>query len=891
VQRAGSASENVTSARFSPLRSGVEARQYGLDLMRGRAGRAWAGFGGTWLEQPILRYAFAVAMVAIAFALRLALVPLAGTGAPYLLFFAATVASALFAGVGPGLLSVALGAPLAAHMFVVRAGYSASQASIQALLFAIDGVVIVYLTHLANRARQNTKALIDLAPDAFFLADQEARFVDVNQAACELVGYQHDELVGKTIFDIIPDEDAARLRATQAELGSTTRVHRAEWMLVRKDAQRVPVEVSSNILADGRWPAFIRDISRRKRREEALRESENRFRTLAEAVPQIVWITSPDGLVIYFNQLWVKYTGLPLEESYGHGWNTLFHPDDRQRALDAWQHALQTDTVYSIEARIRRADGIYRWWLIRGVSQHDEKGLVINWVGTCTDIDDLKRIQEALRQSEEQFRLTLDEAPIGMALVALDGRFVRVNRALCEIVGYEPSELTGRTFQSITHPDDLNADLALWAQLERGEIPRYKLEKRSFHKNGAVVDILLNVALLRGKDGAPVHYIAQIEDITERKRAEAALRESERRLNLALDAAQMGTWDLDFATDTAVRSSRHAQIFGYSSPIPHWGIATFMPHVVPEDREQVERCFERAFATDVLDMQCRILWPDRSLHWIEAKGHVYRDQRGVPTRMLGTVVDITERKQKEQALRRAVAARDQILGLVAHDLRNPLGTVLMQVSAMARRGPEPERRNQRPIEIISRAARRMNHLIRDLLDVAQLEAGGGLRIERAQVSARDLVVEAMEVQRSLVSAAQLELELDVQGDLAEVWADRNRLLQVFDNLIGNAVKFSKAGGQVTIGAATRPHEVLFFVSDTGCGISPEGQAHVFERFWQAAEHAGRLGAGLGLPITKGIVETHGGRIWVESTPGQGSTFFFTIPTRRPAEDGAKEALH
>jgi PAS domain S-box-containing protein len=142
--------------------------------------------------------------------------------------------------------------------------------------------------------------------------------------------------------------------------------------------------------------AAARDITERMQVEEALRQSETKFRTMAEALPQIVWVTRTDGWNIYFNQNWVDYTGLTLEESYGHGWNTPFHPDDKQRAWDAWQNATQTDGTYSLECRLRRKDGIYRWWLIRGVSLHDVNGKVINWFGTCTDIQNIKEYEEKL---------------------------------------------------------------------------------------------------------------------------------------------------------------------------------------------------------------------------------------------------------------------------------------------------------------------------------------------------------------------------------------------------------------------------------------------------------------------------------------------------------------
>jgi PAS domain S-box-containing protein len=1158
---------------------------------------------GTLFHNTFVRYLFALATVAITFGLGSWLIPFTGTDAPFVLFFAAVLATSLAVGIGPGIGVIVLSVPLETYTFVTREGHSLFQAIVQGLVFAVDGIIVVYLAFLMKKGRQaaqaanqrlrwanegiirsmaRTREVIELAPDAFFQADLDGRFTDVNQAACLLLGYERDELIGKTAFDIIPAEDADRLRAVRADLLVPGRVNTAEWTQTRKDGTFVPVEVSSNILPDGRWQAFVRDVSERK------------------------------------------------------------------------------------------------------------------------------RVEQALHESEERFRLTIDEAPIGLALVALDGRFVRVNRALCEIVGYTSAELAGLTFQAITHPDDLDADLALAGQLARGEIPRYELGKRYIRKDGTIVDVQLRVSILRTREGAPLYYIVQIEDITERKRAEAALKDSEGRLTLALDSAQMGMWDLDLLTDTSVRSLRHDQIFGYSAAVPTWGTAVFMTHVVPEDRDVAKRAFEKAFVSDNFDMECRIRWADESIHWISAKGRVYRDPKGDPVRMMGTVLDITENKRAQEALQRserefrelaesmpqivwaasadgrniyfnqhwvdytgltleesrgegwikpfhpddrqrawnawqhavqhrdtyslegrlrradgayqwwlirglpflsangeirkwlgtctdieqikrieqelkdanasldaiieniplmlflkesqslrfvrfnragedllgwprqtfigktdddfwpraqaefftkkdretldsgkvvdiaeepvetrhqgvrflhtrkvpihdaeghaiyllgisediterrrieqerqflaeanvalsgsldyeqtigtvaqlvvrdfadwcivdimeerenlrrlkvasadpanaalcarfeqvridrnrpyllrpviearqpllvehvsaeflesvaqspehlqalrsvsptsimavpllmrgqslgvvafisstpsrvyragdlrlaealadraAVAIenarlyrasvnasqlRDQVLGVVAHDLRNPLSTILLNAATLKRHGPDPERRSQKRSDAIHLAATRMNRLIQDLLDVAVMESGQ-LTIERARLSAREVIVGAVDTQRPLASSSSLELRVELDRDVPDIWGDRDRLLQVFENLIGNAIKFTKAGGCITVSATSRDHEVIFRVADTGSGIAPENLPRVFDRFWQATS-TDRQGAWLGLPITKGIVEAHGGRIWVESTPSRGTTFSFTIPEATPEQ--------
>jgi signal transduction histidine kinase len=233
--------------------------------------------------------------------------------------------------------------------------------------------------------------------------------------------------------------------------------------------------------------------------------------------------------------------------------------------------------------------------------------------------------------------------------------------------------------------------------------------------------------------------------------------------------------------------------------------------------------------------------------------------------------------------RRAIQSRDDVLGVVAHDLRNPLGTLRLQATLLERSVGDPQQQAAKAAGVIGRATARMDRLIQDLLDVVRLEQRG-LTVEKQRVGTAQVIRDAVAAQEAMASAASLDLALDVPADLPDVWADRDRLLQIFENLIGNAFKFTKPGGIVTVGAAATGGEVLFWVRDTGIGMSADDVPRVFDRFWQARK-GGRRGAGLGLPIVKGLVEAHGGRIWVESAVGQGSTFFFTIPTApQPAGD-------
>jgi len=225
---------------------------------------------------------------------------------------------------------------------------------------------------------------------------------------------------------------------------------------------------------------------------------------------------------------------------------------------------------------------------------------------------------------------------------------------------------------------------------------------------------------------------------------------------------------------------------------------------------------------------------------------------------------------------RAIKVRDDVLGVVAHDLRNPLNSIMLQTALFRRRGGEPDRRARKPGEVIERAAKRMSRLIQDLLEVTSMEAGH-LTIERASFPARQLISDLLESQQPMATANMLELRMDEAALGLQVWADRERLLQVLENLVGNAAKFTARGGKIVVGARAQSGSVLFWVTDTGAGIAAADLPFLFDRFWQVRK-AERRGAGLGLAIVKGLVESHAGRVWVESVLGAGTTFFFSLPT-------------
>jgi two-component system sensor histidine kinase/response regulator len=261
------------------------------------------------------------------------------------------------------------------------------------------------------------------------------------------------------------------------------------------------------------------DITELKRAEEALRESEQRWRILTETLPQLVWSATPDGTCDYFSSQWTEHTGVAEADLLGWRWLETLHPDDREPTRRFWLASVAGHHSYDIEYRVRRRDGEYRWFKTRGAPIRDTSGNIVKWFGTCTDITEL-------RDSEERFRSTFENAAVGIGHRHLNGRFLRVNQKFCNILGYPRDELLQRTGLGITHPDDLAAGVDLEQALLCGESPGFTLEKRYLHRDGSPVWVELSVSLQRDGAGKPDYFIGIVQDISERKRLEGELRQA-----------------------------------------------------------------------------------------------------------------------------------------------------------------------------------------------------------------------------------------------------------------------------------------------------------------------------------------------------------------------------
>jgi PAS domain S-box-containing protein len=496
-----------------------------------------------------------------------------------------------------------------------------------------------------------------------------------------------------------------------------------------------------------------------------------------------------------------------------------------------------------------------------------------------------------------QFDIGLLDVP-GTLMMVLDseGRILLWNRACSELSGYLFDEVRGRPLWDVLLvPEDIEVTQNCFAQLRAGDRP--KLEHYWISKSGARRWIAWSLNAVHRPDGTLEFLVGIGVDRTENKQAEEALRLSEAKFAGIIAIAADAIISIDETQRIVLYNEGAEQIFGYARDEV---LGKPLDVLLPERFREIHRQHVEAFRTG----------PIRAMRMGERRPAIFGRRKSgeefpaeaaiskldVHGGQLLTVVlrDVTDRKKRDdenarlyQTLHQAGRARDELLGIVAHDLRTPLSAIRMSAELLMRRLPPNLQVERRQIEMIIRSSQRADRLIQDLLDVSRIEASH-IALERTTTPTLAVVKDALESNEPCVAAARLTLHTEIKGDLPPIWADRDRVLQVFANLLSNAVKFTPAGGHIVVGADPHGQEVRFWVADTGCGISNEDLQHVFDRFWQA-QKSDRRGTGLGLPICKGIIEAHGGRIWIESKVDVGSTFYFTIPVANQVADSPSPA--
>ncbi len=523
------------------------------------------------------------------------------------------------------------------------------------------------------------RTLLDQSNDAIEVVDPETlRFLDVNERACVELGYSREELLSMTVLDIdlnIDESSRARVEQQLRESGFAT----IERLRRRKDGTTFPVEVNlRKVQLEREYEvAVARDITARKRAEEALRESEARERTRAkeletvlEAVPVAVCIAhDAECRRITGNRAAYEQMRVPAGKNISKSAPPEERPTFRLMQdgveiptdlLPMQQAASTGKPVYGRAVTIAREDGSERETVANAVPLSDEEGKVRGAVGTSIDLTEQKQAEKALRESELRFRAVYERSPVGIALVdTRSGRFLQVNPKFCEIAGRREEELLRTDVGSITHPDDVGQTSEFLQQLAEGKLANYELEKRYLRPDGSVRWVRILVVPMWDKGETRRWQMGLVQDITERRQAEEALRESERRQQLALQIGKIGAFEVDLESGRGTWTAEFGEIWGVPSGFAG-DFATFFrwEMVHPEDRARVkEELAQLVQSREEGESEFRLIRPDGVMRWIRGRGLVIPDTAAGSLRIVGVNMDITERKRAEEAIATLVQVR------------------------------------------------------------------------------------------------------------------------------------------------------------------------------------------------------------------------------------------
>ncbi|GAP99405.1 PAS domain S-box protein [Leptolyngbya sp. NIES-2104] len=671
--------------------------------------------------------------------------------------------------------------------------------------------------------------------------------------------------------------------------------------------------------------AAFMDITERKRIEAMLRQKEQQLQQLIDALPQIVWVSNAIGGLEYLNQQWCEYSGLTPEQSRD---QTLVaqvhHPDDSARMVEQWNIALKTQQPYEVEARLRRADGAYRWFLIRCVPNCNSQGEITAWFGTSTDIHDRK-----LAQLNEQFlnnldrrlrQLTTAEAMI-LETVSSLGEYLQVDRALWDRIDLEndlailehdwrrqavPSLVGTYRLSDFVLPDFVNlystgqaavvSDVTIHPNTATFAERIVALGVRAFvaipciDQGRWVATLVVNSEMVRNWRSDEVallqEIVARLWSIIEQTRVVQALRESEARFRTLADNIAQLAW---IADETGWISWYNQRWFDYTGTTIEemQGLGWQKVHD-PEHVDRVTEKFRSCIETgEAWEDTFPLRGQDGQYRWFLSRAFPIHNEQGQVLRWFGTNTDISDRKQLEDTLAarteeliRTNRLKDEFLAALSHELRTPLNPILGWTQMLKAQKLSPTKAAQ-ALETIDRNVRQQMALIDDLLDVSRI-VQGKLTLELQPV---DLALTLTSAIDTVQLAAQAKgIEIAFHSSPLNAIGDPNRLQQVFWNLLSNAIKFTPEGGQIKVSLSLITRNALPYVqvqvSDTGIGIAPEFLPHVFEHFRQADGSSTRRygGLGLGLAIVRHLVELHGGTIVAESAGlGQGATFTVSLP--------------
>jgi PAS domain S-box-containing protein len=726
------------------------------------------------------------------------------------------------------------------------------------------------------RSEEHLRLVIDIIPQQIMSGPNDGTLDFANAQWRSYTGLTLEELKARGWQRIIHPDDRESLLKVVEESRAQGKPYEQEvrrrgadgqyrWFLARG----VPLKDSEGRIV--RWYGTSTDIQDRK-------EAENRTRLVIDTAPAMLHSARPDGYVDFFNKRWLEYVGATLQEISGWQWTHVLHPDDVQDVLRRWRSSVASGTPLETEARFRRADGEYRLMLLRKVPLRDEAGTVVKWYGSATDIEDRKRAEDELRKQKELFQKIFENIPVIIAFRGQDRRVEMVNPEFERATGWTLKEIRGQNLDIYAvffpDPDYRQMVLGLMAA-SNGEWNDLKVSV----KDGRVIDVA--TTFVRLSDGSTLGIG---RDVTGQKRVEAELRESEARFRLVADSAPVMIW-MSGTDKLCTYFNKSWLDFTGRSFEQELGNG-WAEGVDPEDLQTCLDTYIQAFdRREAFRMEYRLRRYDGEYRWVLDMGVPRFNPDGSFAGYIGSCIDVAERRRAEEQLHQAqedlarvtrIVVMGELVAAIAHEVNQPLTAIVTNGNFCLRQldsaTSNPDELRAAITEIVSDGTR-ASAVISRIRSMLTKSASRTTELDINQII-QDVTI----LLRNEVTRNRITLSTELASDLPQVPGDAVQLQQVLINLIMNAIEAtisSKSGRrEILIRSSKNADGVLVQVQDSGPGIGPEIADRIFEAFFTTKTE----GIGMGLSISRSIVESHGGHLRAVAR-SDGALFELTLPAQ------------
>ena len=730
---------------------------------------------------------------------------------------------------------------------------------------------------MLRRSEQKYRTILEEMGDGYFETDLAGNLTFVNDAMIRVLGYSKEEIIGMNYRALRPKKDAKAVFKAYNRIYKTGEPLRNFFTeIICKDGRHIFAETSAFSIRNDKgeiigFRGIRRDLTERKKAAEALEKSEVRYRQLTENAGEAILVVQ-DNVIKFANPKGAELSGYSIEELVSSPFVEFIHPHDIDMVADRYARRLKGESVPQIyDFRIIRKDGAIRWGELNAVPiSWEDRPAVLCFM---SDITERKQAEEALRQSEERYRTILEEMEEGYYEVDLAGTFTFVNDAMSRILGYSRDELIGMNYKIYTPKEDVKPIFQAYNRVYRTGEPLKWYPMAEFRKDGTRILAEDSVFPLRNEKGEVIGFRGISHDVTERKRAEEALRQSEERYRTILEEMEDSYFEVDLGGHLTFVNNSTCRSLGYSRE-ELLGMS-YKNFTAEDDIESVFRVFNEVYRTGTPNkgFPWKTVRKDGAQGFAETSVSLLRDDKGDIIGFRGVGRDITMRKKIEEQLilTDRLASIGQLAGGIAHELNNPLTAIIGFSDLLLGRDFPVDVKED--LKTIDQEARRAVNIVKGLLAFAREQRG-----EKSLVDINTIIQGALQLRSYEQRISNIEVNAQFSPALPQVMGNGTQLQQVFVDIIVNAEQAmleTHGRGKITIVTEQVGDMVRTSITDDGPGISPDMMKQLFTPFFTTRD-VGKS-TGLGLSICHGIVTEHGGKIYAESKPGEGATFVVELP--------------